>query len=156
MPTVRIEPAQRWLPDRLDRLAEQAAAEGIRIVARVVSRWRDGSERYGEPVERLYVAVDTEQDTPVGLGGLTRCPDVAGALRMRRFYVAPAYRRHGVAQQLAQRLIEDAVGATTTLTCNARASAAASPFWEAMAFEPVDGPNITHLRHLPAPEPSTS
>jgi GNAT superfamily N-acetyltransferase len=153
VPSLRIEPAETWLPDRLDGLAEQASAEDIRIVARVVSRWRDGSERFDGPGERLYVAVDHEKGVTIGIGGLAQCPDVPGALRMRRFYVAPLYRRHGVARGLAQRLIEDVEGATTTLTCNARASAAAPPFWESMGFEPVDAPGITHLRHLSSSGP---
>jgi hypothetical protein len=43
-----------------------------------------------------------------------------------------------------------------TLTCNARASAAAPPFWEAMGFTPVDIAGITHRFLRVDHRPSTS
>lgn len=140
-----IEPATGHVPDGLDALASAATAEGIRIVSTVVARWRDGTERFDGPGERLLVAVD-DAGRVVGIGGISACPTVAGALRVRRFYVDPGWRRAGVGRALAEAVIEHALAHVDLLTCNARASAAAPVFWERMGFEPVDRDGITHVR----------
>src|SRR5687768_13015391 len=122
-PTFAVVPAQFVLPDGLALLADAAEIEGIRIVTTVVDRWRDGSERYDREGEALLAAVSDGE--VVGIGGLSRCPHVENALRVRRFYVAPGWRRRGVARALASSLIEAGLGHADVLTCNARASAAA-------------------------------
>ncbi len=138
-----IGPAAELLPDGLEPLAAEARAEGIHIVDRVVTNWRDQTERYDRPGELLLAAV-SGSGRPVGVGGLTVCPTVAGALRVRRFYVSPDWRRRGLARDLAARVLDGAVLHTELVTCNAGASDAAVPFWESLGFEPVDLPGITH------------
>ena len=147
---VRVRGATGFVPDSLTSLAEQADAEGIRVVRAVMDRWESGEERYGGSGEQLLVAVT--DDGVVGVGGLTICPTVPGALRMRRFYVHPAWRRRGVAAAIASALLASWPRDVSVITCNARASAAAPRFWEAMGFEPVDDAHITHV--LRRPEPS--
>ena len=139
-----IVPARTMLPDGVGPLAAEAEREGVRIVATVVERWRDGSERFDRPGEALLVAVADGE--VVAIGGLSECPDVAGALRMRRFYVAPAWRRRGVGRAIADELLGGERARAVTITCNARASAAAPPFWESLGFVPVDRVGITHIR----------
>lgn len=129
----------------LGALAEAAAGEGIRNVGTLVAQWQSGEQRFSAEGEALLVAIDST-GAPVGVGGLTLCPHVDGALRVRRFYVAPDWRRRGVASALAQRLLSIADERVRDITCNARASAAAPPFWESLGFEPVDEPGITHMR----------
>lgn len=152
MPAFVLRPAGPYLPEGpgaphgLGRLVAEAAAAGIRNVAAVVDRWADGSERYDAPGEALLVAIDGEQGDVIGVGGLSRCPHVAGALRVRRFYVVAAWRRRGVARAIAQELIDLGERGADVLTCNARASAAAPLFWDAMGFEPVTIDGITHIR----------
>ena len=144
-----IEPAARWLPSGLDTLRGEADDEGIRIVSVVIDRWVDGTQRYDQPGEDLLVA---QRDGVVAaVGGLAWCPNVAGALRMRRFYVSPTARRKGVARELAQQLICDASSHTSVVTCNASASAAAPPFWESLGFEPVTIDGITHRLEVVSP-----
>lgn len=136
------------MPAALGALATMADSEGIRNVSFVVERWNDGGQRFDGPSEALLAAVvDGEV---VAVGGLTSCPHVEGALRVRRFYVAPAWRRRGVATALARELIESARGSTQVVTCNAQASEAAGPFWESLGFvpSPIDG--ITHDLDLEA------
>src|SRR5690606_23406646 len=94
-----IEPGGSHLDGGLPRLIEEAELEGIRNVRAVVDRWADGTERFDQPGEMVLVAVGGGE--PIGVGGLTRCPDVPGALRVRRFYVSPGWRRRGVARALA-------------------------------------------------------
>ncbi len=140
----RIVPAGPLLPDGLASLSRHADREGIRIVSTVIERWRDGTERFDRPGESLLAALSG--DEVVGIGGITRCPQVSGALRMRRFYVAPDWRRQGVAHRLASELIAGGLQHAELLTCNAGASDAAAPFWEAMGFERVEMEGITHVR----------
>ncbi|HUF32160.1 MAG TPA: GNAT family N-acetyltransferase [Acidimicrobiales bacterium] len=143
-PSFSVVAAEALLPDGLISLAGHADREGIRIVATVLQRWRDGTERFRAPGEAILAA--TSGGEIVGIGGLSQCPNVERALRMRRFYVAPAWRRQGVARALASGLIAAAFEHTDVITCNAGASAAAAPFWESMGFLPVDVEGITHIR----------
>lgn len=144
MGEVTIEPASPHIPEGLATLSEAAAAERVRIVRVVIERWVDGEERFDAVGERLLVAVADGE--VVGVGGLSQCPDIAGALRMRRFYVHPAWRRRGVARALAEALVASGFEHSDVLTCNAGATAAAAPFWEALGFDPVAQPGITHRR----------
>ena len=124
----------------------KADDEGIRIVSTVIDRWIDGTQRYDRPGEKLLVGRVGERI--VAVGGLAWCPNVAGALRVRRFYVSPTARRQGIAQNLARELIDDSAGHPAVLTCNAMASDAAAPFWESVGFLPVDADGITHRLDL--------
>lgn len=143
-----LAPAADWI-ERLADLAAEADAHGIRNVTTLVACWEDGSERYERQGESMLVVVDGTGKNVIGVGGMALCPHVGGALRVRRFYVAISSRRQGVARVLAERLIAQGFAFTPTLTCNARASAAAPPFWEAMGFHRVDIPGITHMRLAP-------
>jgi GNAT superfamily N-acetyltransferase len=140
----RVTPAATLLPDGVAPLAVHADQEGVLIVATVLERWEDESERYRGRGEAILAAV--VDDEVVGIGALSHCPYLEGALRMRRFYVAPAWRRHGVARSLAEELIAAGDAYTDLITCNARASAAAAPFWESVRFVPTDVEGITHVR----------
>jgi GNAT superfamily N-acetyltransferase len=146
---ITVEPAARWLPSGLDRLRREADAEGIGIVGVVIDRWVDGTQRYDAPGEKLLVAARPGGDG-VAVGGLAWCPNVAGALRVRRFYVSPSARRHGIAREIATRLIDGAGHHTSKVTCNAQASVAAPPFWESLGFTPVVADGITHVLDVPA------
>lgn len=117
---------------------------GIGVVSVVIDRWLDGTQRYDAPGESLLVARSLDGGRIVAIGGLTRCPHVAGAFRVRRFYVAPGARRQGVAGTLARQLIDGATRYSTIVTCNARASDAAAPFWETLGFVPTDVEGVTH------------
>ncbi len=140
------------MPGALAALAVESASFGIRNVSSLVEQWGDGSQRFGRPGEGLLVAVASPREPgadesgaeAIGVGGLTWCPHVPEALRVRRFYVAEAWRRRGVARALATSLLGAGAEHADVITCNARASAAAPPFWESLGFTPVDIDGITH------------
>lgn len=133
-------------PKRFEPLGAAGEREGIAIARNVLDRWRAGTERYGMRGELLIAAV-SETGAIVGVGGLTVCPNVAGARRVRRFYIHPDWRRSGVARRIASLLMTFGAAHTDQLTCNAGASSAAAPFWESMGFARVDHPGITHVHH---------
>lgn len=66
---VRVRNATEFVPHALTALAEQADAEGIKVVRAVIDGWESGEERYDRSGEQLLVAVT--DDGVVGVGGLT-------------------------------------------------------------------------------------
>ncbi|RAN32942.1 GNAT family N-acetyltransferase [Hyphomonas pacifica] len=132
------------LPPGIDRLLEEAESEGVRNVRMLVSAWASGEEQFDRKGAALFGAFSNEQC--VGLGGVTRQSGLdEPAMRMRRFYVSPSVRGQGVGRLLAQAAIRQGLAHARLLTCNARATPAAGPFWLAMGFMPASLPNITHI-----------
>lgn len=133
------------MPDGLRPLAIEAGEIGIFDVDSLITAWIAGTVRFDGPGEALLVAVDDVAGTLIGVGGLTACPHLDGALRVRCFYVATARRRQGIATALASALLSSAFDHADTITCNALASATAAPFWEALGFEPTNAAGFTHV-----------
>lgn len=130
------------LPEDFPALAKQAAAEGVRNMALLADQWRDGTQRFEEPGALFAAFVD---GALAGIGGVTPQSGLAEpAMRMRRLYVAPPFRRQGVGQALAGAMIQQGLQVARLLTANARASDAAPRFWEAMGFAAVMAPDHTH------------
>lgn len=65
---------------------------------------------------------------------VTLVPYYEAALRMRRFYVRPNYRRQGIARMLANSLIQNALKVASEITVNA-GTEIAPVFWENMGFK---------------------
>lgn len=152
MTDIAIVPADTFLAGgrriEIDQLAHAAQSEGIGNVRVAIDQWINGEQKFTHPGESLLVA--TQTDRVIAIGGLTVCPTVLGAFRVRRFYVHPQWRRQGIAARLATQLLS-AAPPGVPITCNAGASAAAPPFWETLGFIPVDRPGITHIRQPNSP-----
>lgn len=137
------------LPPDFARLIAAASGESVRNMELLAEGWRSGTQCFDREGAGLFGAFDDER--LVGVGGVT--PETGysePAMRMRRFYVLPIARRSGTGRILALAAMEQGFAHATILTCNARATPLAAPFWEAMGFAPVSFPNITHiLRHNP-------
>ena len=132
------------LPDGLPALLADAAAEGVRNMALLADGWASGDQRFQGDGEALLGALLAGE--LAGIGGLSIEPAAAEpARRVRRFYVRPAFRRQGVARTLASALIQEALDQVDLLTCNAAASPAAVPFWEAQGFSPDNSGPWTHV-----------
>jgi GNAT superfamily N-acetyltransferase len=137
-----IEPICGALPHDFDRLAGAAARESVRNMAILHDCWASGVERFDKDGAALFGAFTN--GAVIGVGGVTPEPALPAAFRVRRFYVLPDHRRLGAARALAQAAIMHAFAHAPLITCNARASAAASPFWEAMGFVPAGAETWTH------------
>ena len=127
------------LPPELAGLAAEAAGEGVRIPARVLAEWAHGV-RFDRPGEKLMAG----WSGPVlaGIGGLTRDPAWPDALRMRRFYVHPAFRRRGLGRALAVALLAEAPGRVVTVNAG---TPDAPAFWESLGFVRDKRDGHTHL-----------
>lgn len=140
-PSLDIAPITA-LPDGFATLRAEAAAERLDNIETLWSQWQDGSNRFRRPGE-LLLAARVGGDL-AGLGGITEDFIDPRGLRMRRFYVRPAYRRSGVGRAIVRHLLAHArpLGRPIWLYTE---SPAATLFWQAMGFVPVD-PGQDHAR----------
>ena len=112
--------------------------------------WEDGSMRFAAPGEALFAGRGGD-GLLIGIGGITRDPHAAGALRMRRFYIAPAARGAGLGHRLAAAAIAHGRDCGAGLI-RLRAPATACVFWERLGFRPLAGDaQATHHLILRAP-----
>ena len=129
------------MPVDFHRLRAEAAAEGVRNMDLLARQWADGANRFDGQGEALFAAfVDGEL---AGVGGVSAETGLA-AMRMRRLYVRPSFRRRGVASALAAAMIQQGLQGARLLTVNAAASLAAPPFWEALGFRRSGRAGVTH------------
>ncbi len=132
------------LPADLESLAAAAEAEGVLNIRKLISAWHRGEQRFDQNGAALFAA--RSDGVLAGVGGVK--PEehlVEPAMRMHRFYVHPSSRRLGIGRRLAQAVMTHALSQVSVLTCNARASSAAAPFWESLGFVPVNHAHCTHL-----------
>ena len=137
---IRVERIDR-LPLDIRNLREEADREGVNNMRLLVEQWTSGALRFSKPGEALFAAY--EGDALVGVGGVT-CETDLDAMRMRRLYVRRDWRKRGAGRSLAQAMIAKGFESADLLTCNARATAAAAPFWETLGFVPVAAAGHTH------------
>lgn len=129
------------LPAGFETLRAEALAEGFRQVERLAAEWASRTTRFDREGEALFAA--RLNGVLAGIGGLTMEPVVPGALRMRRFYVRPKFRRSGVGRKLATALLEQRGRTGRLITLNA--AAGSIPFWEALGFKPDLREGHTHV-----------
>ena len=129
------------LPEEFAALRAEAAAEGYNHIETLWAQWQDGSKRFDRPGELLAVArIGGEL---AGIGGITEDFVEPACLRMRRFYVRPAYRRHGVGRAIAGFVLAEALPLGRQIVLFAE-SPEAGAFWQAMGFVPVEREKTTH------------
>ena len=132
------------LPPGMAKLSAAAAAEGVRNVGLLTAAWTDKTERFEHDGAALYGAFSSA--VLLGVGGVTREAGLQEpAMRMRRFYILPEWRRLGVGRALAVAAMKRGLEDAGLLTCNAKATPLAAPFWEALGFRRVDRAGFTHL-----------
>jgi GNAT superfamily N-acetyltransferase len=129
------------LPAGFDILRAEALAEGHRFIERLAVDWLSGKTRFDREGEALLAA--TVGGVLTGVGGLTIEPVVPDALRMRRFYVRPPWRRGGVGRILALELLGRARRSGHMITVNAATESMS--FWESLGFRPDARFGHTHL-----------
>ena len=137
---LELEQVRDAVPVGFDALRAEALAEGFRQVERLATDWEAGSTRIDRVGEALLAA--RLSGVLVGIGGLTIEPVVPGALRMRRFYVRPAFRRIGVGRQLVTALLAGVDG-DRSITVNAAPASIA--FWVSVGFNPDPRDGHTHI-----------
>lgn len=139
--SLEFEELTEYLPSDFEGLRRDAAAEGKRFLERLYVEWRSGEQRFSRAHEVLLtVRVNGEL---AGIGGMTVDPDMPSAMRMRRFFIRPAYRRHGLGRQLATAILSRTLPSGTIITVNTDNTEAAA-FWEALGFQYDPKPGCSH------------
>jgi nucleoside triphosphate diphosphatase len=142
--TVRVERVAETLPAGFNALRNEARAEGYRMLDTLATGWEAREIRFAQEGEALFAAYSDNR--LVGIGGMTRDPSVAGALRMRRFYVAKEFRRRGVARRIALSLLNQKEAAGRLIVVNAGAGSEA--FWESLGFASDRQQGHTHTMRV--------
>ena len=140
---LRLEPVIENLPSDFDGMRAEAYVEGYRL-ERLATDWAAGTTRFDRDGEVLLGA--RMDEILAGIGGLTLDPVVSGALRMRRFYVRPSFRKNGIGRKLVDALLEDPRRIGKVVVVNAAQGSAA--FWEALGFVPDPREGHTHILRM--------
>jgi GNAT superfamily N-acetyltransferase len=144
---LQIVAVMETLPAGFDTLRAEALADGHGFVERLAADWMSGKNRFDRDGEALLAAFVKEE--LAGIGGLTLEPVVAGALRMRRFYVRPSFRRGGIGRGLAMELLGRALRGGGAITVNAAPGSV--KFWESLGFRPDARDGHTHIMNANSP-----
>jgi GNAT superfamily N-acetyltransferase len=140
--TIVLEQVLSELPAGFDDLRREARIDGHTHMDRLAADWISGANRFDAAGEALLAAFVSGE--LAGVGGLTIEPTDATGLRMRRFYVRPRCRRHGIGRCLAEALMARARARTTVVVLNAETELA-SRFWEALGFAADRRDGHTHI-----------
>ncbi|MFC6052564.1 acetyltransferase [Acinetobacter sp. Ac_877] len=138
------------LPEEISKLAQQANKEGFEFVVRMIEEFESGKNRFDKPNEFLLMAYDDGQ--LIACGGLNlqwNDQDVETRIgRVRRFYVLPQYRKHGVGKQLLQYLEKKAISNFSALCLNTDTKSG-EKFYQKMNYVFVENhPNYNYFKYL--------
>jgi GNAT superfamily N-acetyltransferase len=102
---IKIVKAEQ-LPDEIETLAVLARKEGLDVMDKLIEEYRTAKNCFAQANEHLLVAYDGKK--LIACGGLNQQWGDNGIEerigRVRRFYVHPKYRLHGVGKQLLAQL----------------------------------------------------
>jgi len=136
------------LPDDIQVLAELAHNEGFRFIQRLVEDFLSGENRFDADGEALFEVRFI--DRLVAIGGLNIDPySPSGCTgRVRRCYVHPDHRSHGIGQLLL-RTIEEHAAKTFQQLHLFTDTDNASLFYQRMGYEVIKGnENASHAKWL--------
>jgi GNAT superfamily N-acetyltransferase len=129
-------------------LVAESEGDGWRFVRRLTDEWAAGSNRFDRPSEGLFAA--WADGVLVGVCGLNVDPyaDDFTIGRVRRLYVARAFRGHGVGCRLVQAVVGAARGRFQSLRVRTE-NTEAGRLYERLGFAAVTGvPDCTHVLDL--------
>jgi ribosomal protein S18 acetylase RimI-like enzyme len=130
--------------DRISAQVREADATRFRGLVRLVEDWRSGLNRFNQPGEALFIAIDGE--SVVGVCGLNRDPYLGDPIagRIRHLYVAVDHRRRGIGSRLVRTIMASASGHFARLRLRTD-SADADAFYRSLGFMAVTGePACSH------------
>jgi GNAT superfamily N-acetyltransferase len=119
---------------QLRPLVEESREDGCRFVQRLQDEWVSGANRFAGDGEALFGYYASS--TLVAVGGVNRQSATSG--RLRRFYVARAWRRKGVGRALVCHIFSFAAQFYTEVVVHTE-SPSADTFYCALGFSRVPG-----------------
>lgn len=135
------------LPPGFETLVQESAAAGFPALVRLRAAWRADTNRFAGPGEGLWAAESGA--TLVGICGLNVDPYLQNPTvgRVRRLYVTPSVRRHGVGRSLVEAVIAQAGGRFCRLRVRTTDRGAAR-FYEALGFTAAEGADAATASHV--------
>jgi GNAT superfamily N-acetyltransferase len=127
----------------ISSLQKTASEEGFCFVDRLVSEWRDGTNRFTATGELFLGAFNGEK--LIGFGGINIDhyavrPNIG---RIRHLYVAPEYRRLGVGEAILGQLMALTCGLFDRIRLRTDTTEAAR-FYERQGFQSVNSTEASH------------
>ena len=138
------------LPKEISRLCDYAKKEHYDGVDKLVDEFNSGQNTFAADNEHLVLAYD---DTKlIGCGGLNQQFGAEGAEprigRVRRFYVHPDYRMHGVGKQILA-FIEQLARPDYSALCLQTDTTLAARFYQKQNYVLVENhPNYNYFKYL--------
>jgi GNAT superfamily N-acetyltransferase len=136
---IRLERVIDALPAGFAALQDEARVEGFGMLDVLVAEWAAQKTRFDRDGEALLAGY--MDSVFAGIGGLTLDPHSTSALRMRRFYVRPDFRRCGVGRAIADALLARCEGRIVTVN----AAPGSASFYESLGFVPDPAARRTHV-----------
>lgn len=136
------------LPDDIENLARPAHREGYRFMRRLIDEFESRANTFAHPGEALFEA--RMLGKLVGIAGLNVDPYAGdGSVgRVRRMYVHPDHRNHGVGTALIEAIEKHARGSFDLLQLRTD-SDAASRLYVSVGFVPLHGvADASHAKRL--------
>ena len=128
--------------DDVASLAYAARSEGFNFLDRLITEWKDGTNRFDDEGEALFGAYLNGE--LVGTAGVTRQDPALG--RIRRVYVYPDFRRQGIAKSLMREVLSFARARYSELVLFTDTERAAT-FYETLGFVPENPDRPDHATH---------
>jgi GNAT superfamily N-acetyltransferase len=135
-------------PAELTALREECRREGFGLLDRLADDYLSGANRFDRPGEALF-GIYTGREL-VGIGGLNRDPYANDPRvgRVRRVYIAAAYRRRGLGRRLIGAIVAEASRHYDVLVLKTD-TARADAFYRALGFQAGAAPgDATHVMRL--------
>jgi GNAT superfamily N-acetyltransferase len=132
---LQIVPVTALRPD-VNELRAEAIGDGFQFIARLITDWESGSNRFDQPGECFLGAFSGVE--LVGVDGLNSDPYISGGTtgRIRHLYVRRSTRGQGVGSALLRRLLDEAKGAFDLVRLRTDTREAAA-FYLSHGFLPV-------------------
>lgn len=133
----------------LASLIAASSAEGYSMVQRLYDEWQNGVQIFSQAGEGFWGSWQGQRLRAVG--GISRDPYQATSTlgRIRHVYVLPAWRRHGLAQQIVLHSLVHAAGHFAQISLYT-SNPAAAQLYERCGFAPASGlVRSTHCYNYP-------
>ncbi|HEY9100501.1 GNAT family N-acetyltransferase [Chitinimonas sp.] len=144
--SLRVERVGETLPAEVEALYALGEAEGFRFLTRLRQDWCCGDNRFDHEGEAFFVV--WLDDRLVGIGGLNRDCDDDTLGRVRRVYVHPEARSHGVGHALLAAIEAHAAQHFKRLVLYTNATPAMH-FYESLGYRRIIGhPQRSHEKRL--------
>jgi ribosomal protein S18 acetylase RimI-like enzyme len=131
----------------LDGLVVRSLEEGFKFVQRLRDEYVSGINRFDQPGEALLLARD--ENEVIAVIGLNLDPQgQPGVMRVRRFYVLPELRGHGLGRKMLLEVIELARAAHAKVLELRTSNPQAARFYERNGFQTLNSSHASHRLEL--------